>query len=94
MTVKPIPLLAAPPTVTTTFPVAAPAGTATVILVEVHTEAALAATPLNFTTLLPCVDPKFVPLIDTAPPIGPVKGDNPEIAGAPGTEIVYTAVLT
>ena len=62
VTVKLIPLLATPPTVTTTLPVVAPAGTGTAMLVALQL-VGLAAVPLNVTVLLPCVAPKFVPLI-------------------------------
>ena len=51
-TVKLIPLLAAPPTVTTTFPLVAPAGTGATMLVALQL-VGVAATPLNFTVLVP-----------------------------------------
>jgi hypothetical protein len=51
-TVKLFPLLAVPETVTTTFPVVAPVGTAATILVALQL-AAVAEVPLNFTVLLP-----------------------------------------
>src|SRR5258708_10174435 len=60
VTVKLTPLLAAPPTATTTFPVVAPAGTVAVMLVALHA-VAVAATPLNATVFVPCVAPKFAP---------------------------------
>jgi hypothetical protein len=53
VTVKLTPLLANPPTVTTTLPVVAPVGTFTTMLVAVHVLAAAAAVPLNFTVLVP-----------------------------------------
>ena len=46
LTVKLIPLLAAPPTVTTTFPLVAPAGTGTAMLVALQF-VGVAAVPLN-----------------------------------------------
>src|SRR5207245_9355667 len=52
VTVKLTPLLATPPTVTTTFPVVAPVGTGTTMLVALQLVAA-AAVPLNFTLLVP-----------------------------------------
>ncbi len=52
VTVKLTPLLATPPTVTTTLPVVAPAGTGTTMLVALQLVAA-AATPLNVTALVP-----------------------------------------
>src|SRR5277367_210351 len=92
VTVKLTPLLAAPPTVTTTFPVVAPLGTGTVILVPVQL-VGVAATPLNFTVLVPCVDPKFVPVIVTAVPTGPVVGLRLVIAGADAVTVKLTPLL-
>jgi hypothetical protein len=57
VTVKPTPLLATPPTVTTILPDEAPFGTGTVMLVDVQ-DVGVAATPLNVTVLVPCEDPK------------------------------------
>jgi hypothetical protein len=73
VTVKLTPLLATPPTVTTTFPVVAPAGTGTTMLAALQL-VGVAVTPLNFTVLVPCVAPKFVPLIVTCVPTGPDDG--------------------
>jgi len=70
VTVKLTPLLAAPPTVTTTFPVVAPLGTATAMLVALQL-VGVPAVPLNVTVLVPCVAPKFVPVIVTEVPTGP-----------------------
>ena len=70
-TVKLAPLLASPPTVTTTFPVVAAAGTFTVMLVALQADAAPADTPLNVTVLLPWLAPNPVPLIVSAVPIAP-----------------------
>ena len=53
ITVKLRPLLTTVPTVTTTFPVVAPIGTFTVILVPLQLLAVPALTPLNVTVLLP-----------------------------------------
>ena len=64
------PLLATPPTVTTTLPVVAPLGTGTTMLVALQL-VGTPAVPLNFTVLVPCVAPKFVPVIVTAVPTGP-----------------------
>jgi hypothetical protein len=66
-------LLARPLTVTTTFPVVAPAGTGTTMLVADQL-VGVAVVPLNFTVLLPCDPPKFVPAIVTDVPTGPVAG--------------------
>ena len=52
VTVKGDPVLACPPTVTTTEPVVAPAGTGAVILVELQA-VGVAAVPLNLTVLFP-----------------------------------------
>src|SRR5882672_3029968 len=73
VTVKFIPLLATPPTVTTTFPVAPPAGTGATMPVVLQL-AGVAATPLNFTVLVPCVAPKFAPLMVTDVPTAPDVG--------------------
>ena len=68
---KGIPLLATPDTVTTTFPVAAPAGTVTPMLVALQPENVVAAVPPNVTVLLPWLDPKFVPVIVIGVPAAP-----------------------
>jgi hypothetical protein len=81
-TVKLTPLPATPPTVTTTLPVVAPEGTVTLMLVVVHTDAAAAATPLNFTVLEPWGEPKPVPVIVTTVPMVPEVGDRLVIEGA------------
>jgi hypothetical protein len=70
VTVKLTPLLATPPTVTTTFPVVAPLGTGTAMLVPLQLVGVPAA-PLNVTVLAPCIVPKFAPAIVTAVPTGP-----------------------
>jgi hypothetical protein len=80
-TVNFIPLLATLPTVTITLPVVAVAGTVTVIEVEFHADADPAETPLNVTVLVPCVDPKFVPVIVTEIPVGPPEGDRLVMVG-------------
>ena len=73
VTVKGTPLLGRPETVTTTFPVAAPVGTGTVMLVALQA-VGVAAVPLKLTELLPCVAPKFVPVMVTEVPTGPDVG--------------------
>jgi hypothetical protein len=73
VTVKLIPLLAWPPTVTITLPVVAPVGTVTVMLVALHA-VAVAAMPLNVTVLVPCVAPKFVPVMTIVLPTAPAFG--------------------
>ena len=73
-TVKLTPLLATPLTVTTTFPVVAPLGTGTAMLVALQL-VGVADVPLNVTVLLPCVDPKAVPVIVTEVVTLPEVGD-------------------
>jgi len=73
-------LLACPPTVTTTFPVVAPVGTGTTMLVALQL-VGVAVVPLNFTVLLPCVGPNVVPAIVTVAPTAPVVGDRLLILG-------------
>src|SRR6266849_3821289 len=72
-TVKLMPLLASPPTVTTRLPVDAPLGTDAVRLVALQLVGA-AAVPLNLTVLVPCVAPKFAPAIVTGVPTAPDDG--------------------
>src|ERR1700733_14243060 len=73
VTVKIRPLLAWPPTVTTTVPVVAPAGTSIVRLVAVHV-VGVVAMPLTVTVLVPCDVPKLVPAIVTGVPTAPEVG--------------------
>src|SRR5579884_1819663 len=81
VTVKATPLLACPPTWTFTFPVMAPAGTETVMLVALHALAAPAGTPAKVTTLFAWVAPKLLPVIVTAVPTPPEVGFRFEITG-------------
>src|ERR1700746_1383158 len=83
-TVKLTPLLATPPTVTTTLPVVAPVGTDVAMLVALQL-VTVAAVPLKVTVLVPCVDPKFVPVIVTAVPTGPEVGDRLVMFGVDDT---------
>jgi hypothetical protein len=92
VTVKLTPLLATPPTVTTTFPVVAPVGTAVAILVALQLVAA-AAIPLNFTVLVPCVVPKFAPLIVTEVPITPEVGFKLVMLGVGTVTVKLTPLL-
>jgi hypothetical protein len=95
-TVKPTPLLATPPTAMTTLPVVAPAGTGTTMLAALQL-AGVAVTPLNFTVLVPCVAPKFAPLIVTDVPTTPDAGFRFVILGGgpppvlPGLKAAKTA---
>ena len=75
------PLLATPPTVTTTLPVVAPLGTGTRMLVELQLTG-IPTHPLNVTKLVPWVAPKFVPETVTNVPITPDGGERLVIAGA------------
>jgi hypothetical protein len=79
-TVNAAPLLAIPPTVTTTFPEVALAGTVAEMLEAVQ-ELTLAATPLKVAVLLPCELPKFDPNIATEEPTKAVAGESPLITG-------------
>lgn len=73
VTEKLIPLLTWPPTVTTTLPVVAPAGTGTVMLVALHA-VGVPVVPLNVTVLLPWLAPKFAPAIVVEDPTIPEAG--------------------
>jgi hypothetical protein len=73
-TTKLNPLLATPPTVTTTLPVAAPAGTGTMIEL-VPQVVGVAAVPLKVTVLVPWLDPKLFPFMFTEVPPAPLVGD-------------------
>src|SRR6267378_2702910 len=86
LTAKFTPLLATPPTVTTTFPVVAPAGTAVEMLAALQL-VGVAAVPLNVTVLVPCVAPKFAPAIVTGAPTTPEVGFKLVTLG-PGTVTV------
>jgi hypothetical protein len=79
--VKFTPLLAWPPTVTTTLPVLAPLGTVAVMLVALQL-VTVATVPLKVTALVPCVAPKFVPVIITELPTVPEVGFRPPMLGA------------
>src|SRR5215469_13264335 len=92
VTVKLTPLLARPPTVTTTLPVVAPAGTVTAMLVLPQV-VAVAAVPLKVTVLLPCVAPKFVPVIVTGVPTVPEVGLKVLIVGAEAVTVKLTPLL-
>jgi hypothetical protein len=80
-TVKLLPLLVRPLTVTVTFPVVAPLGTAATMLVLLQL-VGVAAVPLKLTVFVPCVDPKLVPLIVTDLPTAPEVGERLVILGA------------
>lgn len=88
-TVKATPLLANPPTVTTTLPLVAPFGTGTVIPRSFQ-EVGTAEIPLKVTVLVPCVDPKFEPEIEIDVPTGPEAGFRPVM---PGVTVKMTPLL-
>src|SRR5262249_58081101 len=79
--VKLTPLLASELPVTTTLPVVAPDGTGTTMLVADQL-VGVAVVPLNFTVLVPCVAPKFAPVIVTDVATGPLVGDRLVTLGA------------
>lgn len=81
-TVNALPTLEIPPTVTTTFPVVAPAGTVADIEVVVQPVTVVASTPLNVTVLVPWGLPKFDPVIAITAPAAAVDGDRVEMTGA------------
>src|SRR5271170_926431 len=84
-TVNDDPLLATLLTVTTTLPVVAPVGTVATIEVAPQLPIVVAVVPLNFTVLVPCVEPKFVPVIVTDAPTAPVVGDKLVMLGVGST---------
>src|SRR5271170_329398 len=92
LTVKLTPLLATPPTVTTTFPVVAPVGTVATTLVALQL-VAVAAVPLNLTVLVPWVAPKFVPVIVTFAPTNPDVGFKPVMLGPGEVTVKLTPLL-
>jgi len=82
-TVKATPLLATPPTVTTTLPVVAPVGTCAKNDPVVQLVIDVAGVPLKVT--VPCVVPKFDPEIVTHAPTTPEVGDRVAMLGATTT---------
>src|SRR6266550_2692073 len=90
-TVKEMPLLETPLTLTTTFPVVAPDGTGTAMLVALQLVGVPAA-PLNVTVLEPCELPKFEPVTVTVAPTTPDVTDKLVMLGA-GTTVKPTPLL-
>ena len=84
-TVNDTPLLFTPLAFTTTLPVVAPVGTVATIDVALQLVIVVAVVPLNFTVLVPWVEPKFVPVIVTEAPTAPVVGDRLVMLGAATT---------
>jgi hypothetical protein len=92
VTVNTTPLLATPLTVTTTLPVAPPLGTGAEMLVVLHA-VGVETTPLNITVLVPCVAPKFEPVITTEVPTAPDVGFKAVILGASSVTVNTTPLL-
>src|SRR5207249_1994718 len=92
-TVKLTPLLGTPLTVTTTLPVLAPLGTVATMDVALQL-VAVALVPLNVTVLVPCVEPKFVPVIVTDVPTAPEVGDSPLMFGLGNTAKLTPLLFT
>ena len=84
-TVNDLVLLATPLTVTTTFPVVAPVGTVVTMEVALQLVIIVAVVVLNFTVLVPCVAPKFVPVIVTDAPTAPDVGERLVMLGVGNT---------
>src|SRR5712691_10784778 len=95
VTVNGTPLLATPPTLTTTLllPIVAPLGTCAVMLVALQPVIIVAVVLLNLTVLFPCVAPKFVPRIATEVPTGPDVGFRLAMVGADAELTVRVAGL-
>jgi len=91
-TSKPYGLLATPPTVTSTFPVVAPVGTGTLIEVALQF-VGIPVVPLKVTVLVPCDEPKLVPVIVTAVPTTPPPGDKVLMLGSEEVTVKSTALL-
>ena len=90
-TLKLTPLLATPLAFTTAFPVVAPLGTFTAIVVALQL-VTLAEVPLNVTDPLPCAAPKFAPATAISAPTAPEAGDRVETLGG-GTTVKDTPEL-
>lgn len=84
VTLNRIPLLATPPTVTTTLPLVAVLGTRATIEVELQLSIDAVA-PLNFTVLTLWLVPKLVPVIVTGVNCVPEVGDRLAIVGGEPT---------
>src|ERR1700721_2232999 len=96
-TVKGDPLLFTPLANTTTFPVVAPFGTVTAMLVALQV-VTCAGVPLKLTVPDPCVATKPVPVIVTAAPHAPEVIDKVVMLGAGTTvkldPLLFTPVFT
>jgi hypothetical protein len=67
-----------------TFPVVTPAGTLAMMEVVLQLPI-IVAVPLNVAVLVPCVEPKFVPVIVTDAPVTPDVGDTLVMLGVGST---------
>ena len=81
----------APFTVTAKVPVVAPVGTVTTIEVAPQLEAEHVK-PFSVTVLIPCGEPKLVPVMVTEDPTAPEAGEMPLIVGA-GTTVKLLPLL-
>src|SRR5260370_1719061 len=81
VTVKRTPLLEAPETDTTTFPVVAPLRTGMTMLVPLQLVAVPAAIALKVTVLPLWLVPKFPPVMATKAAIGPTSGPRLALLG-------------
>jgi hypothetical protein len=90
-TAKGTPALATPETVTTTLPGVAPVGTGTTIFALAQL-VGVPAVPLKLTVLVPCVVPKFVPVIVITALTAPDKGERFVIFGT-GRTVKVTLLL-
>ena len=73
------------------MPVVAPVGTVATIEVALQLVIVVAVVPLNFTVLVPCVEPKLVPVIVTDAPTAPEVGDGLLMLGAANAATERTA---
>jgi hypothetical protein len=92
-TVNGTPLLATPPTVTTTLPVVLDAIGTTALMLPVDHELMVAVALLIVRLLEPCEVPKPLPVTVTAVPAAPVEGLTPVIAGDGGLTVKFTTLL-
>jgi hypothetical protein len=92
ITVNGTPLLGCPPVTTVTLPVVVPLGTGTTMLVALQL-VGVAVVPLKNTLLVPCVAPKFIPVIVTDVPTEPEVGERPVIVASGVMVIVDVAIF-
>ncbi len=73
-------------TYTRSFPIGVPVGTGTEMLVALQLVGVVAGPLMNMTLLVPCVAPKFVPVIVTRVLAGPEVGFKAEMVGGLGAK--------